>query len=327
MILGGGEQGEMVVNLLQRNPELGLRPVLVLSNGTADKRDIRGVPVNDGFDLVERLGKDLGIRHAILAMPGLTRIELLDILKTHCQTLPHIFLIPDLSGVSSLWLQATDVAGVLAFQLQHRLLMPSALFVKRAIDLSLIAIGSIPVLPLVGFVALLVKVTSRGPIFYGHSRIGKGGVSFRAWKFRSMVVDSDRVLSNHLEEVPSARAEWEANQKLRHDPRVTWLGRILRKTSLDELPQLFNVFQGEMSLVGPRPIVEKEVVRYGDAMDLYQKVTPGITGLWQVSGRNNTSYAERVAWDEYYVRNWSAWLDFHILLRTVEVVLRREGAM
>jgi lipopolysaccharide/colanic/teichoic acid biosynthesis glycosyltransferase len=141
-----------------------------------------------------------------------------------------------------------------------------------------------------------------------------------------MVSNADAVLKECLEHDPDLRNEWEANQKLRNDPRVTAIGRILRKTSLDELPQIWNVFCGDMSLVGPRPIVEDEVRRYGSDFDLYRKVRPGITGLWQVSGRNETSYDERVQFDSYYVRNWSVWMDLYILGKTVRTVLAGEGA-
>jgi len=327
VVLGGGSAGELVVRSLLRNPELGLKPVAVLDCEQKPLRSVMGVPVFAGFEHLSWLVKESGVQHGILAMPGLTRVELLAILREHGEMLPHLYVIPDLFGISSLWVQATDVAGLLAFRLHHRLLVPSAKLAKRCLDLVLTLIACIILLPLLLLFALLIRLTSPGPVFYGHTRLGKGGNYFKAWKFRSMVVNGDEVLKRHLETNPAAREEWERNQKLRHDPRVTWIGRLLRVTSLDELPQLLNVIRDEMSLVGPRPIIKNEIPRYGDSIELYQKVAPGITGLWQVSGRNNTTYAERVAWDEYYVRNWSPWLDLHILIRTVDVVLRREGAM
>lgn len=141
-----------------------------------------------------------------------------------------------------------------------------------------------------------------------------------------MMPNADCVLSQYLEKHPEMAEEWKRDHKLRNDPRVTRIGRLLRKTSLDELPQLWNVLRGQMSLVGPRPIVYEEIAKYGDGFPLYSQVLPGLTGLWQVSGRNNTTYDERVALDAYYVRNWSPWLDIYLLARTVTVVLRREGA-
>ena len=141
-----------------------------------------------------------------------------------------------------------------------------------------------------------------------------------------MHVDGDRILQTYLAQSPQMRNEWERDRKLRHDPRITRVGKLLRRTSLDELPQLWNVLLGQMSLVGPRPIIDEEVPLYGDKFDLYLKVLPGITGLWQVSGRSDTTYEERVKLDEYYVRNWSVWLDIYILTKTVWVALRAKGA-
>jgi lipopolysaccharide/colanic/teichoic acid biosynthesis glycosyltransferase len=149
---------------------------------------------------------------------------------------------------------------------------------------------------------------------------------FKAWKFRTMRPDGDALLRDLLARDPAAREEWERDQKLRHDPRVTAFGRFLRKTSLDELPQIWNVFKGDMSIVGPRPIVESEVVRYGDVFDLYTTVKPGITGLWQVSGRTNLSYADRVLLDQFYIRHWSPWLDIYILAKTAVALANRDGA-
>ena len=186
------------------------------------------------------------------------------------------------------------------------------------------------VLPAVGFTILLlgilVRLESPGPAFYGHRRIGRNHSSFRAWKLRTMQVNGDELLQKALAENGALREEWLRDRKLRQDPRITRVGRFLRKASLDELPQLWNVLRGEMSLVGPRPIVEEEVVAYGQNFSLYCRVTPGLTGLWQVSGRNTVSARDRVRLDSYYVRNWSPWLDLHILARTAKVVLTGQGA-
>ena len=197
---------------------------------------------------------------------------------------------------------------------------------KRAKDVVLATVGGLAMLPLLGLVALLVKLTSKGPVLYGHTRRGYGGRTFTCWKFRTMVCNGEEVLEEHFGKHPETRQEWEQHLKLRDDPRVTRLGRFLRKTSIDELPQLWNVLRGEMSLVGPRPIVDDEIPMYGDVYRLYAAVRPGITGLWQVSGRNNTTYPERVQFDSHYVRNWSLWLDLVILGRTVGTVVRADGA-
>lgn len=200
-----------------------------------------------------------------------------------------------------------------------------AAFAKIVADLCLCLLLLFILAPVMIVIALAVSLDG-GPVFYTHKRIGKAGHRFYCLKFRSMVMSSDEALAKCLASNESARAEWSQSQKLTNDPRVTRVGRFLRATSLDELPQLFNVLRLQMSLVGPRPIVENEVPRYGRNIHYYLRTRPGVTGLWQVSGRSNTSYARRVALDSWYVKNWRFWRDFVILFRTVSVVLRRDGA-
>ena len=191
-----------------------------------------------------------------------------------------------------------------------------------------LAAGALCVLlsPVFAVLAFFVWRSSGAPVFYGHYRVSRTGQLFRCLKFRSMYADSEHLLQAHLAAHPDARDEWSRDQKLTDDPRVTPVGRILRKTSLDELPQLYNVLAGHMRLVGPRPVTVPELSRYGAVRWHYLRVRPGMTGLWQVSGRNNTTYDERVAFDRRYVEERSLWLDFTILLRTVKVVLLRDGA-
>jgi len=196
---------------------------------------------------------------------------------------------------------------------------------KRALDLVLAAALIVLLAPLLILLAFLVKLDG-GPVLYGCRRIGSDGRSFRCWKFRSMVVDADRVLQYLLATDERAREEWNRDFKLRSDPRVTVIGRFLRKTSLDELPQLFNVVTGSMSLVGPRPIVEAEIDRFGRGLWAYFACRPGITGLWQIAGRNDIQYARRVELNERYTAEWSIWLDLAILSKTVVTVARRSGA-
>lgn len=199
------------------------------------------------------------------------------------------------------------------------------LFIKNIMDRSAAALALILLSPLFLILYALIK-RDGGDVFYGQIRIGRNGRPFKCWKFRSMVVDAGKKLQQLLENDPVARAEWEATFKLKNDPRITRVGRFLRKTSLDELPQLYNVLRGEMSLVGPRPIVEDEKKYYGDRLGHYLSVSPGITGLWQISGRNDTTYEERVALDCAYVQNWSLKTDIVILLKTLNVLLTRKGA-
>ena len=197
--------------------------------------------------------------------------------------------------------------------------------IKRVIDI----IGSLALLvlfsPLFLIVALMVSLDG-GPVFYRHKRIGRDGKPFGCLKFRTMILGAEACLNEYLSYHPEQRREWEQDQKLAFDPRVTAIGNVLRRLSLDELPQLVNVLVGEMSLVGPRPVTEGELKHYGSAASAYLAVRPGLTGPWQVSGRNDVSYATRVAMDEAYVRNFSLWNDIVILLRTPGVVLSKKGA-
>lgn len=198
-------------------------------------------------------------------------------------------------------------------------------FIKRAFDLAVGAALIVALSPLLAMLAVVVKIDG-GPALYGHVRVGRDGRKFRCMKYRSMVMNADRLLRLILETDPRARAEWEQGFKLKHDVRVTRIGRWLRRTSLDELPQLWNVIRGDMSLVGPRPVVEEELERYGADVKYYLQVKPGMTGLWQVSGRSNTDYATRVSLDVDYVRNWSLFRDVTILFRTIKVVVKGHGA-
>ncbi len=197
--------------------------------------------------------------------------------------------------------------------------------IKRATDVA----GAIAALilfgPLMALVALVLKLQG-GPIVFAHERLGRNGKPFPCFKFRTMVVDAEAKLEALLQSDPEARSEWERDHKLQNDPRITRIGAVLRETSLDELPQFFNVLRGEMSLVGPRPITRSEVVKYGKKFFWYMKCRPGITGIWQVSGRNDVSYEERVDLDMDYALTQAFWRDVSIMLRTVGVVLSKTGA-
>ena len=197
---------------------------------------------------------------------------------------------------------------------------------KRSFDIVGSLAGLVLLSPLFLMVAMLVKLSDNGPIFYGHKRIGRGGRIFSCLKFRTMVPDGERVLNAYLAANPEANAEWLATRKLKNDPRVTRVGQVLRKLSLDELPQILNILQGDMSLVGPRPVVRDELEIYGSAAVYYLKSRPGLTGLWQVSGRNDVSYDTRVAFDRHYVENWSLSEDIRIIFKTVPAVWMSRGS-
>ncbi|EPM0060484.1 undecaprenyl-phosphate galactose phosphotransferase WbaP, partial [Klebsiella pneumoniae] len=239
----------------------------------------------------------------------------------------YVSVIPTLRGMP---LDSTDMSfifshEVMIFRVQHNLAKWSSRVLKRLFDI----VGSLVILsilsPALLYISRKVKQDG-GPAIYGHERIGKGGKSFKCLKFRSMIINSKEVLEELLAKDEDARREWESTFKLKNDPRITKIGAFLRRTSLDELPQLFNVLKGEMSLVGPRPIITAELVRYNEEVDYYLLSKPGMTGLWQVSGRSDVDYETRVYLDAWYVKNWSMWNDIAILFKTISVVLRKDGA-
>ncbi|CTZ04345.1 undecaprenyl-phosphate galactose phosphotransferase WbaP [Escherichia coli] len=239
----------------------------------------------------------------------------------------YVSVIPTLRGMP---LDSTDMSfifshEVMIFRVQQNLAKWSSRIIKRCFDL----FGSICIIlilsPLLIYIYMKVKKDG-GPAIYGHDRVGIHGKTFKCLKFRSMVVNSKEILDELLKNDPKAKEEWDATFKLKNDPRITKIGAFLRKTSLDELPQLLNVLKGEMSLVGPRPIINAELERYNDQVDYYLLSKPGMTGLWQVSGRSDVDYDTRVYFDAWYVKNWSMWNDIAILLKTVIVVLKKDGA-
>ena len=199
---------------------------------------------------------------------------------------------------------------------------------KRPFDLIFSLLALLLLGPIMLFIAILIKITDRGPVFYTHERVGYKGKKIKVLKFRSMYPDADKRLKEILEKDPKAKEEWEKTFKLKNDPRVTPIGKFLRKTSLDELPQFFNVLKGDMSIVGPRPVVEEELKKYyKEKAEIYKSVKPGITGYWQVEGRSDVEdYEERVQMDEWYVKNQSFWLDIKIILKTIKVMLTGKGA-
>jgi len=326
IVMGAGRTGEMVVRTLKRNPRLGLKPVVILDDDPEKWGRLEDTTVLGELALAPSLARRLHIPYAIVAMPGVNRARLLEIIERYGQTFPHLLIIPDLFGFSTLWVEAKDLTGVLGLEVRQQLLLPGPRIMKWCLEVAIAVLVTIAILPLMALIAVLIRLDSAGPVFYGHRRIGRGGKTFTAWKFRTMVPQADAVLQHYLQAHPEARQAWEEERKLKDDPRITRVGKFLRRSSLDELPQIWNVLRREMSLVGPRPIVSEEVANYAEKFALYTRVLPGITGLWQVSGRNNITYGERVNLDAYYVRNWSVWLDLYILIKTVWVVMRGEGA-
>jgi len=325
-VFGGSGAGAAVIATLVEHPEIGLRPVAIFDDGLRRGSYVHGVPVAGGIEAADEFARREGVTRAIIAMPDAPASEILGLLDSQGKTFSRVFMVPGLSGLSSIGVEIRDVSRILSLELRKSLLMAGPRAAKRCLDLILSFAALVFLAPVFLIVAALIKLESRGPALYRQSRVGLGSGQFFVWKFRSMCANADQVLDKYLAANPDLRAEWERDRKLRNDPRITRIGRFLRKTSLDELPQLINVLRGEMSLVGPRPIVDSEIGKYGDSFALYTQVIPGLTGLWQVSGRNLTTYKERVELDNYYVRNWSPWLDIYLLARTVKVVVTGYGA-
>lgn len=326
VIYGGQAMGRMVVDKLLDKRVFGYTPVLILDDDEKSGEEYRGVPIIHDIKLGPEIVRRMNIKMAIIAISHIKRKDLVSLVNYSVSAFRYNILIPDFFGITTIWMSARDFDGLLGLATSQKLKIPVNIFIKRAFDLFIVIAGGLVVLPALILIAVLIKFTSRGPVLYKHKRLGLFGKEFNTYKFRTMVADADKRLRELLERDEAAREEWNTAQKLKNDPRVTRLGAFLRKTSLDEFPQIVNVLRGEMSLVGPRPIVRAEIEKYGEDFERIFSVRPGITGLWQVSGRSDTSYADRVSFDTYYLQNWSVWLDFWILNRTIGVVFGAEGA-
>ncbi|MCA9150808.1 MAG: sugar transferase, partial [Planctomycetales bacterium] len=280
LVVGSADFCRHVENSLCNDRRSGLRTVAVVVNETdrSNFKRYRG-------DEIAGLAKRHGAYRAILSSLSLPVGEV----ANSGLPIPHLHLLNHGAAAPMLWGRTTERNGWPELECQNRLLVPSSAYCKRAMDVIITMLALPALLPLFIILVAAVRVSSPGPAFYSQRRLGRNGEQFAAWKFRTMVVNADEALKQHLAENPELRDEWERDHKLKRDPRVTAIGRFLRKTSLDELPQLWNVLQGDMSLVGPRPIVNDEIEKYGPVFDAYKRVRPGITGLWQISGRNNTT--------------------------------------
>jgi Undecaprenyl-phosphate galactose phosphotransferase WbaP len=327
VVVGAFEAGARLLRVLQQEWQLGFRPVGVFDNRVAPIEGmLEGVPYGGTLADATALSRRLQVNTAVFAMPYTRREHVAKLVNVASLSFRHVMVIPNLGGMTNSAVVARDLAGILGVEVRHNLLDPWARRVKRLLDILGAVLGGLLISPLLLTLTVLIKLDSRGPVFYGHQRLGAEDVHFRCWKFRTMHTNAEQLLDEYLQGNPDLRAEWEQSFKLRSDPRVTRIGRFLRKTSLDELPQLWNVLWGEMSLVGPRPIVDAEVPKYGTVYELYKRIKPGMSGFWQVGGRSDTSYHERVRMDAYYVQNWSTWLDLVILARTVWHVMLSRGA-
>ena len=323
VVYGAGQVGGQVIRLLKRERGLGYNPIGVLDDNAAywGKR-VEGVRVLGDTDMVTPLAPV-----AILAMPKMSRERQIALLEGPLSNYRKILVIPDLMEAPSLWVHPRDLNGILGLEITSNLTNPISRFSKRLADILMVYVSSPIWLPISLVLTLLIWAEDRHNPFFLQTRIGLNGRVFRTWKFRTMVPNAEEALRKKLEQDPELRREWETTYKLKKDPRITRIGNFLRRSSLDELPQLLNVLLGEMSLVGPRPLPQYHHRCLSQRVrELRDRVRPGVTGLWQVSGRSDIGNDGMEQLDPYYVRNWSVWLDIIVLIRTLRAVVKSSGA-
>ena len=328
IVFGYGEQGKKIIDHLNRYKKLGLRPVAIIDSGGGSDVDFN-IPIIRGSTWFRNMNNAITyqkVSTAIIIYPEVSEPIAEAIAVNQLGHFSRLIFVSGWEHLRSTWVEPVDFGGFLGLEIRQNLLNKRERLLKRVLDIALVLAGSIVMLPLFLLLFGAVFLDSNGKPLFSQIRIGYQGNRFKLWKFRTMVPDAESILISYLKENPELREEWETTHKLRKDPRTTRLGQIIRSLSLDEIPQIWNVLKGEMSIVGPRPIVDTEIPKYQAIFNLYKQVKPGITGLWQVLGRTDTSYSERIRLDEYYVRNWSIWMDLYIIVRTAWVVSMRKGA-
>jgi Undecaprenyl-phosphate galactose phosphotransferase WbaP len=322
VLYGWGPVLEHVARVLQQERGLGYCAIGVFDDAAPRGSRIAGLPVLGALQESTPLAPC-----AFLAAGELPREQVTGIIEGPLAAYRHVIIVPDLLDAPSLWVRPREFIGVMGMEISNNLVKPMDRFLKRSFELILILLAAPLWLPLLAVFSFLVWVEDRGSPFYVQKRIGYKGELIRTFKLRTMVRNAEEVLARHLAADEKLRHEWETHCKLKRDPRITWIGRFLRRTSLDELPQIFNVLAGEMAIVGPRPLPAYHEEKLPHRLrEIRRRVRPGITGLWQVSGRSDVGNAGLERWDQYYVRNWSIWLDIVILVRTFRAVFRAEGA-
>ena len=328
LIIGAGRTGRTAKSALESEPNLGYEVAGFVDDEEGLPRMIDGIKVHRGVDRIERYIRRCGIQDVVIAKPELEKDRLTSIINRIQHKVENTLYIPDISGIAVLGTELRHFfyEQTIVIEIKNNLEHLGNYIIKRGFDYMVALIISPFLLVIIAVISCVIRLNSQGPALFRQTRIGKDGKPFMCYKFRTMYVDAEERLEEILANDPEKREEWEKFWKLKDDPRVTSVGRFLRRTSLDELPQIINVLKGEMSLVGPRPYLPREKEYLGEYAELILSLPPGITGLWQVSGRSNTDYEHRVRLDGWYVRNWNLWLDVVILLKTVPVILRREGA-
>ncbi len=325
IILGANATGLKVARTLREVPELGLVPSGFLDDNAApgDSGE-EGIPILGPIDAADDLCR--GVRCGIIALPIVDGAHF----QKTCDRIPFadVIFIPELRHSHSLCMSTQDLGGIAALRVKRNLLLRKNRVFKRCVDLVLGLILTIFTAPLIGICALLIKLVDPGPAFYSQQRIGKGGKPFMMIKLRTMYTNADQLLTDYLEKNDVARMDWGRHMKLRNDPRIIPLvGNFLRRSSIDELPQLWHVMTGKMSIIGPRPFPGYHLERFSaDFRELRSKVTPGLSGLWQVEGRSDADIELQESLDTYYIKNWSSWIDLYVFLKTIPAVLSGRGA-
>lgn len=333
LLLGTGEIAQKIASTLMNDRYLGYRVYGFLDNTEGPTRSIRiknkEIPLRGSLEDTATILAQTGIKQVIIALPDLSGSLLVSLTNQIQPYTRSIMVVPDLCGIPVMGGEAEYFFEdqILAFRTHNNLTSLLNIIVKRLFDLFVGMVLLLPSIPLMLILTVIIRLDSPGPAIYAGTRIGREGRLFKCYKFRTMLLNNDEILQRHLEENPAAREEWENFAKLRgDDPRLTRVGRVLRQLSLDELPQIFNVMKGEMSLVGARPYLVREKELMHEYADTILLANPGITGLWQVSGRNELDFESRMKLETWYIRNWSLWLDISLLFRTIPVLLRHRGA-
>lgn len=328
LIIGAGKVATRLVEGITHDAGMGYKIIGFLEDKPEGKPLLERYPLLGGFADAERVIKETGVNYVTITATKMYRDEMNGLVYRIQPLVKHLMVVPNVIGIPMCGLQVESLFSerLMVLRTHNNLANWFNRVMKFVFDYVLTIVGVIPACVLLGLVALKVQRDSPGPIMYNADRIGRNGKLFKCYKFRSMYVNSDEILEKYLAENPEEREKWNKYHKLDNDPRVTPFGVLMRKTSIDELPQIFNVLRGEMSLVGPRPYLPREQDEMGNYLNIITSVRPGITGMWQVSGRSEIDFVSRMEMDSWYICNWNIWLDLMLLWKTVKVVLCGKGA-
>lgn len=323
VIIGESENVKPVIAKLLQSRRLGFRPVFYYNPHQGSGQPIHNVPALANKQALQGMVATTGLQHVVFTDP----IAEIDSLNLHWMrdVFPNILFVLNPSPFGSLWVRTIDLHGTLAIETNYHLLNKREIVIKRILDMLLTLLLLLFTWPIFILLGILVRIDSKGPILFTQKRLGQDGEVYDSYKFRTMYNNAEEKLHDLLAKDPEASREYEKYHKLANDPRVTPLGKILRRYSLDELPQFINVIKGDMNLIGPRSYMPRELPAMGNYAKIILKVKPGITGWWQVMGRNATSFKERLQLDEYYISNWSIWLDLYVIIKTVWVLIKGQG--